>query len=70
MAAGALGVSFLVGVAWELFRKRRQNSTKGKSVIVSDKLIRKYYSFRLTAELFFFFFFFERPSQDALFKNR
>ncbi|XP_078344933.1 uncharacterized protein LOC144630436 [Oculina patagonica] len=31
VVAGALGVSFLIGMAWELFRKRHRNRAKGQS---------------------------------------
>ena len=34
VAAGALAVSILLGVAWELFRKRRQNRARGESRIL------------------------------------
>lgn len=39
VTAGALGMSILIGIAWELIRKRRKISASGKTSILAVKLL-------------------------------
>ena len=39
VTAGALGLSMLIGMAWQLFRKRRKISAKGNSSILAVTLL-------------------------------
>ena len=51
VTAGALAVSILIGVAWEVFRKRREISAKGRNSIFIVKQMVKFNAFSLKVEI-------------------